>query len=421
METAIVRQGSFNKIHYGDIQQEQESEQMKLPLGFRYAGTACGIKASGKEDLAIITTDAPAICAGVYTQNIVRAASIDWNRSLTPCDNFRALVINSGNANACTGFEGIKNNQAMASAVGKHLDTEPANVGVLSTGVIGVQLPMTEVTNGIAAAVKALSAEEESFTAASRAITTTDQSPKTSHLTYNIDGDQVRISAMAKGAGMIGPRMATMLGVVMTDAPLTPTVARSILRTANEQSFNRISVEGHMSTNDAVMLIATGRSKVKLDSAPLISQLTAFISNTCIDLAKKIPSDGEGATHLIEIIVSGAKTDSDADRIARTIANSALVKTAITGGDPNWGRIVSAAGYAGADIDADEISLKINGHELFKKGQPVKFSEKKVSAAIADNFETTIELQVGSGAGEFNHWTSDLTVDYVKFNSEYTT
>ena len=175
---------------------------------------------------------------------------------------------------------------------------------------------------------------------------------------------------MAKGAGMIGPRMATMLGVVMTDAPLTPTVARSILRTANEKSFNRISVEGHMSTNDAVMLIATGKSKVQLDSAALISQLTAFISDTCIDLAKKIPSDGEGATHLIEIIVTGAKTDADADRVARTVAGSALVKTAITGGDPNWGRIVSAAGYAGADIEADAISLKINGHELFKKGSP---------------------------------------------------
>jgi len=394
---------------------------MKLPLGFRYAGVACGIKASGKEDLAIISTDDPAICAGVYTQNIVRAASIDWNRRLTPCDNFRALVINSGNANACTGFDGIKNNQAMASAVGEHLVTEPANVGVLSTGIIGVQLPMQEVTDGIAAAAKALNCDEESFTAASKAITTTDKSPKTSHLTYNIDGEQVRISAMAKGAGMIGPRMATMLAVVMTDAPLTPTVARSILSTANERSFNRISVEGHMSTNDAVMLIATGKSKAQLDSAALISQLTTFISDTCIDLAKKIPSDGEGATHLIEIIVAGAKSDADADRVARTVAGSALVKTAIAGGDPNWGRIVSAAGYAGAEIDGDAISLKINGHELFKKGQLVEFCAKNVSAAITDNFETTIELQVGSGPGQFNHWTSDLTVDYVKFNSEYTT
>lgn len=394
---------------------------MNLPFGFRYAGIACGIKASGKEDLAIITTDAPAICAGVYTQNIVRAASIDWNRRLTPCDNFRALVINSGNANACTGFEGIKNNQAMAAEVGKHLDTDPVNVGVLSTGIIGVQLPMKEVTQGIATAASALSADEESFTAASRAITTTDKAPKTSHVMHPIDGEPVRISAMGKGAGMIGPRMATMLGVVMTDAVLTPTVAKSILQTANEQSFNRISVEGHMSTNDAVMLIATGRSKAKLDSAPAIAQLTRLITKACVELAKKIPADGEGATHLIEIIVTGAKTDADADRIARTIANSALVKTAITGGDPNWGRIVSAAGYAGAEIEADAISLKINGHELFKKGQPVKFSEKKVSAAIADNFETTIELEVGLGAGQFNHWTSDLTVDYVKFNSEYTT
>jgi len=280
---------------------------------------------------------------------------------------------------------------------------------------------MEEITAGIESAVAALDSDADSFTAASRAITTTDKSPKTSHLTYNVDGDQVRISAMAKGAGMIGPRMATMLGVVMTDAALTPTVAQNILRAANEKSFNRISVEGHMSTNDAVMLIATGKSKAKLDSAALISQLTTFISDTCIELAKQIPSDGEGATHLMDIIVSGAKNDADADRIARTIANSALVKTAITGADPNWGRIVSAAGYSGAEIEADDISLKINGHKLFKKGQPVEFKAKKVSASIADNFETKIELKVGKGAGQSNHWTSDLTVDYVKFNSEYTT
>ncbi len=394
---------------------------MQLPLGFRYAGVACGIKASGKKDLAIISTDTPAICAGVYTQNIVRATSIDWNRRMTPCDSFRALVVNSGNANACTGFDGIKNNQTMACEVANHLDTEPANVGVLSTGIIGVQLPMKEVIAGIDAATTALSAEEENFTAASVAITTTDKSPKTNHLTYNIDGDQVRISAMAKGAGMIGPKMATMLAVVMTDAALTPTVAQSILKTANDKSFNRISVEGHMSTNDAVMLIASGKSKAKLDSAALILQLTSFITNTCIDLAKQIPADGEGATHLIEIVVNGAKHDGDADRIARTIANSALVKTAITGGDPNWGRIVSAAGYAGADIDADAISLKINGHLLFEQGQPVSFNPRQVSIAIAENFETKIELTVGGGAGQSNHWTSDLTVDYVRFNSEYTT
>lgn len=394
---------------------------MKLPIGFRYAGVACGIKASGKEDLAIITTDGPAVCAGVYTQNVVRAASIDWNRRMTPCDHFRALIVNSGNANACTGDQGLKNNATMACEVAEHLGTVAADVGVLSTGIIGVQLPMETISAGIPMAIEALGDTEENFTAASRAITTTDKTPKTSHLTYNVDGDQVRISAMAKGAGMIGPRMATMLAVVMTDAPLTPTVARSILNQANEKSFNRISVEGHMSTNDAVMLISSGRSKAKIDSAALIAQLAAFISQTCVELAKQIPSDGEGATHLIEITVQGAKSDSDADRIARTVANSALVKTAITGSDPNWGRIVSAVGYADAEVDADSIELKINDHPLFLKGQPVPFDERKVSDSIAQSFDTKIDLRVGTGAGQSNHWTSDLTVDYVRFNSEYTT
>ena len=394
---------------------------MQLPIGFRYAGVACGIKDSGKEDIALITTDTPAVCAGVYTQNIVRAASIDWNRRMTPCDNFRALIVNSGNANACTGVEGFKNNQTMACEVADQLGTEPANVGVMSTGIIGVQLPMANVSEGIVSAVKSLGIDDDHFEAASRAITTTDKSPKTSHLTYNIDGDQVRISAMAKGAGMIGPKMATMLGVVMTDATLTPTVAKNILKAACDKSFNRISVEGHTSTNDAVMLIATGKSKAKIESATAISQLTSFISQTCIDLAKQIPADGEGATHLIEIIIDGAKTDQDADLIARTIANSNLVKTAVTGSDPNWGRIVSAAGYSGTDISADEISLKLNGFELFTHGQPVEFNAAKISKSIAENFETKIELHVGTGPGQSIHWTSDLNVEYVKFNSEYTT
>ena len=215
--------------------------------------------------------------------------------------------------------------------------------------------------------------------------------------------------------------MATMLGVVMTDAKITPEVAQKVLDTAVAASFNRISVEGHMSTNDAVLLMASGKSGVQISSDADVKQLSAAITEVCIELAKLIPADGEGATHLIQIDVQGTETDDAADQIARTVAASALVKTAVTGNDPNWGRIVSAVGYAGVALQAEQINLKLNGFELFSAGQPVAFEAAEVSKSIGDNFETQIELSVGTGSGKAMHWTSDLTVEYVRFNSEYTT
>ena len=394
---------------------------MNLPKGFRYSGVAAGIKASGKKDIALIVSDDGATAAGVYTQNIVRASSIDWNVAITPSDQFRAIVVNSGNANACTGDEGIANNKQMATTTGAALGVTPEQVAVLSTGVIGVQLPMEKIENGIQDAAAALADGEASFVSASEAITTTDKSPKTTQATVTIGGQSVTVAAMAKGAGMIGPRMATMLGVVTTDAKITPEVAQQILDTATAASFNRISVEGHMSTNDAVLLMASGKSGASISTDADVQQLSDAVTDACVELAKMIPADGEGATHLIQIDVQGTKTDDDADQIARTVAASALVKTAATGNDPNWGRIVSAVGYAGVSLQASEINLKLNGFELFAAGQPVTFDAAEVSKSIADNFEMMIELSVGSGSGKARHWTSDLTVDYVRFNSEYTT
>jgi len=394
---------------------------MNLPKGFRYSGVTAGIKASGKKDIALIVSDDGATAAGVYTQNIVRASSIDWNVAITPSDQFRAIVVNSGNANACTGDEGIANNKQMATTTGAALGVTPEQVAVLSTGVIGVQLPMEKIENGIQDAAAALADGEASFVSASEAITTTDKSPKTTQATVTIGGQSVTVAAMAKGAGMIGPRMATMLGVVMTDAKITAEVAQQILDTATAASFNRISVEGHMSTNDAVLLMASGKSGASISTDADVQQLSNAVTDACVELAKMIPADGEGATHLIQIDVQGTKTDDDADQIARTVAASALVKTAATGNDPNWGRIVSAVGYAGVSLQANEINLKLNGFELFAAGQPVTFDAAEVSQSIGDNFEMMIELSVGSGSGKARHWTSDLTVDYVRFNSEYTT
>lgn len=393
---------------------------MGLPSGFQFGGIACGIKCSGKRDLAIISTDQPGVVAGVYTQNIVRATSIDWNRERTPSRSFRAVVINSGNANACTGQQGIDDNRAMAESVAEKISASSDEVLVLSTGVIGIPLPMPTIEQGIQDIVTTLTQTQEGFDKAAEAILTTDKSTKTVHCSVGETGD-VKIAGMAKGAGMIGPNMATMLAVMMTDACLSQENAQSVLEIAANHSFNRISVEGHTSTNDALLLICSGKSGVQIESDSELARFTESLTSSCIDLARRIPSDGEGASHLISINVSGAQSESDADKIARTIAASALVKTAITGADPNWGRIVSAAGYAGVEMSLNETDLKLNGTTVFQSGQPVPFDQGAVSKSISAQFESSIELKVGSGPGSATHWTSDLTVEYVRFNSEYTT
>lgn len=394
------------------------SEEIKIPAGFQFAGIHCGIKKDAL-DLALVVADQPAVCAGVYTQNLVRAASIDWNRSITPSDKVRAIVINSGNANACTGETGVQNNLALAELIANQLKCEPSQIPVLSTGVIGHQLPMERISAPLSTCCEALGTTTDDFANASIAITTTDNAPKTVGRTFEIGDKVISITGMAKGAGMIGPKMATMLSVITTDAEIDSATADLLLRTAVDRTFNSISVDGHTSTNDAVLLLCSGRAGQL--SGDGMEAFGAHLLAVCEELAKKIPSDGEGATHLIEILVRGANDQADADQIARTIAASNLVKTAITGADPNWGRIVSAAGYAGVEIDPTEISLELNGHSVYKLGTPVTFDEQTVSQSMKDNFQTDVVLTVGTGTGAAKHWTSDLTCDYVKLNSEYTT
>jgi glutamate N-acetyltransferase/amino-acid N-acetyltransferase len=406
------------------------SLSFQLPDGFHFAGVGCGIKDSGKLDLALIVSERPCVAAGVYTQNLIRASSIDWNRNITPTDQFRGLVVNSGNANACTGAQGETDNRLIASELARLIDAQPDQVAVLSTGVIGHLLPMDKIRPGIEAAKSTLGKQSNHFELASTAILTTDKSTKTAHSEIEINGQTIRIAAMAKGAGMIGPNMATMLAVVTTDANLSSTSAQEIIQRVADQSFNQISVEGHTSTNDALMLLANGSARESNPNQPNsqlalsgndLSLFEAELNRVCIDLAKMIPADGEGASHLMCLSISGASTNAEADRIARSIAQSALVKTAITGNDPNWGRIVSAAGYSGVDFDPAQVSLKLNGIELFRAGTPLEFSAAEASQTMSDNFETQIELSVGTGPGSANHWSSDMTVEYVRFNSEYHT
>ena len=399
-----------------------------LPKEFRFAGVTCGIKTrAGTKDLTVIVSDRPAVAAGVYTQNQVVAAPVILCRSRTPLTTARAIVVNSGNANACTGTKGDADARRMcelvAAACSRKLGSPVAgeHALVMSTGIIGRFLPMEKVAAGIQLAAEALAVGEAAFLDASDGILTTDAGRKVTSRSCKVAGREIHIAGMAKGAGMIGPNMATMLCCILTDAPLTAPQAQRMLNAAANKSFNNISVEGHTSTNDTMLLMANGAAGgAALEGA----EETAFAEHLeamCIELAKQIPADGEGATHLIEISVTGASTEADARRISKEVANSNLVKAAVFGGDPNWGRIVSAAGYAGVPIETSRLDLQINGIPLFKSGEPIAFDAKTASRSIKENFTTLIELNVGSGMGACKHWTSDLTLDYVRFNSEYTT
>lgn len=391
-----------------------------LPIGFRFAGVACGIKPSGKPDLSLIVGDRRLVASGVYTQNQVVAAPVLICRDLTPSSRIRAVVTNSGNANACTGRQGSEDAAAMCRYVAEAISASEPEVLVMSTGVIGKRLPMDRVRSGIEQAAAQLGEGVDDFNSAADAILTTDNERKSECCEVQLGGQTVRIAAMAKGAGMIAPNMATMLAVVMTDAELDPQQSQRILREVSAKSFNCVSVDGHTSTNDSLLMLSSGASNVRIDDdneKPFVRALT----DICCRLARQLVFDGEGAQHVMKIRVVGASDDESAAIIARTIGASPLVKTAIAGADPNWGRIVSAAGYAPAKINPQQTSLKLAGTEIYHNGAPTDFDAKQVSQAMRENKEVEVNLFVGSGPGTAVHWASDLTVEYVRFNSEYTT
>ncbi|MDA7951697.1 MAG: bifunctional glutamate N-acetyltransferase/amino-acid acetyltransferase ArgJ [Pirellulaceae bacterium] len=403
---------------------------LSIPSGFQFSTVTSGVKKSLQDDLVVVLCPTGATAAGVYTQNQIVAAPVVWSQERTPLEPCYAVVVNSGNANACTGKQGEHDTHEIATLVAKECQTYSAEslsqascdeILVMSTGVIGQFLPMEKIREGIRNAFQKFGHDEEATLRAARGIMTTDQGEKTGSRTVEVSGKSCSILGLAKGAGMIGPNMATMLGLLLTDAPLTKEQAQQSLTVATSKSFNAISVEGHTSTNDTVLLLASGTNRTEGLTAEEFTNFTEELTLLCIDLAKKIPSDGEGAKHLIEIQVQGAKTAQQADIIARTVASSALVKTAIAGGDPNWGRIVSAAGYAGVDFDPDKITLWLNDHLLYQNGRPADFSEKEVSDDLNKHFETKIRLVLEMGQNCATHWTSDLTTEYVHFNSAYRT
>lgn len=393
-----------------------------VPKGFRVAGVYCGVKRNtSKLDLSLIVSDRAAVAAGVYTQNRVFAAPVALDRARTPANDIRVLVINSGNANACTGDRGMADCEEMARAAAATCQAGPQQALVLSTGIIGAFLPMEKILPGIAAAAEVLAADDDSLVNAARGMLTTDTTHKLAGRELTVSGRTVRISGMAKGAAMIGPNMATMLGVVLTDAALDRSTAQSLLSEVADTTFNCISVDGHMSTNDTVLLLANGAAGVSpLEGADLAAFRQA-LAEVCGQLAKAIPEDGEGATHLITLDVTGCATEAAARQIARTVADSPLVKTAVAGADPNWGRVVSAAGYAGIVFDPAGVDLHINGFLLYERGAPVDFDAEKVSASIRGNRDTHVELKFREGDANIRFWTTDLTAEYVRLNADYHT
>jgi len=387
--------------------------------GFRAAGVSAGIKANGKPDLALVVADKAAQVAAVYTTNKVLAAPVIVSQEHLKRSGglARAIVVNSGCANSCTGDTGLRDARAMAEQTAQVVGCPVEQVLVASTGVIGVALPMDKVRSGIPAAFASLGANQGP--AAARAIMTTDISPKEAAATISIGGRQASIGGMCKGAGMIEPMMATMLGFLTTDAAVPSVLLDRALREAVDQSFNAITVDGDSSTNDCVLLLASGASGVVVDESSY-STFVEGLTAVCRELALAIVRGGEGATKLVTVQVTGAASSAEARRAAKVIANSLLVKTAIHGGDPNWGRLICAAGRAGVMLDASRAGVTIGSLVLFKDGQP----HDELAPAAAEYLkgsELSIGVDLGAGSASSTVWTCDLSAEYVHINADYRT
>ncbi|KPQ37531.1 MAG: bifunctional glutamate N-acetyltransferase / amino-acid N-acetyltransferase ArgJ [Phormidesmis priestleyi Ana] len=437
---------------------------VSAPKGFRAAGITAGLKPSGAPDLALIFSDCDAIAAGVFTTSQVRAACVDYCQNLLEeKPAARAILCNAGQANACTGEQGNQDAIASAESLAAALGISANEILTASTGVIGQRLKIDLLKAGIPTLVQALSPEGSDQ--AARAIVTTDLVTKSIALETQIGDRPIRIGGIAKGSGMIHPNMATMLAFVTCDAAVSPQLWQDMLRRATEKSFNQITVDGDTSTNDCLIALANGESRTPAITAagPEADRLEAMLTAVCVHLAKSIARDGEGATCLIEVTVTGAMSDRAASQIARTIAGSSLVKSAIFGRDPNWGRIAGAAGRAGTPFDQSDLSISLGNFNLMNSGTPQPFDRAAASAYLTQQSERStlamsqilltsiqqsndllvaetlqpfnrqaleieslshpvqINVSVGNGPGTGMAWGCDLSYDYVKINAEYTT
>lgn len=409
------------------------------PKGYRATGIVAGLKPSGSPDLALIVSDVDAIAAGVFTTSQVRAACVDYCRQrLQEKPSARAILCNAGQANAATGAQGVIDTIESAATLAQALGVATDAVLIASTGVIGQRIRMDALKAAIPSLVAA--ATDQGSDQAAQAIITTDLVTKSIALEMQIDDRPVRIGGISKGSGMIHPNMATMLAFVTCDAAVSPTLWQQMLSRAADRSFNQITVDGDTSTNDTLLALANGQSRTPAitEMGPEAEKLEAMLTEVCMYLAKAIARDGEGATCLIEVQVSGAVDDAAARKVARTIAGSALAKSAIFGRDPNWGRIAAAAGRAGVLFEQDQLRIQLGDFVLMEQGQPLSFDRAAASAYLKQQSELSLNatvqppvqildhpvilaVSIGTGPGSGKAWGCDLSYDYVRINAEYTT
>jgi glutamate N-acetyltransferase/amino-acid N-acetyltransferase len=398
--------------------------EFSIPNGFKFGAAKAGLKPSGRTDFALIAADAPASAAAAFTGNRVIAAPliVDKENLRATGGRVRVVAINAGNANCAAGQAGVDAAWATCAAAAKAFGCKAEEVFPSSTGIIGVPLPAEKLIAALPALAARLGSEKEHFQEVAEAILTTDTVSKTAFARLEIDGKEVRIAGLCKGSGMIAPQLvphATMLVYLLTDAAVGPAVLDRYLRDAIEVSFNRISVDGDTSTNDTVLLLASGASGAVV--APEDDEFGSALTGVCVSLARQIVADGEGATHLVEMQIEGAATDHEALRVAKAIAHSPLVKTAWAGCDPNWGRLVAAIGYSGAMIEPERIDIWFGELRVCRDGgRAAEFDEAQAHAYLTQR-EYSIRIQLNQGSGTCVFWTTDLTHEYVHINADYST
>lgn len=402
------------------INEQNAKAGVTFPQGFKAAGVKAGIKKSGNLDVAVIYTEKEAAVAGTFTQNAVAAAPVFASKAVVKTGTAHAITANAGCANACTGEQGEKDAKAMQQITAEALGCEPSDVIVASTGVIGVNLPMDKMEKGIKQAVAEL--DENGSEKAGNAIITTDTYSKTCTAEVTLGGRKVRLGAIAKGSGMIQPNMATMLCFITTDANIESSLLQKALSEVVEVSFNMISIDGDMSTNDMAIVLANGAAgndKITTEGEDY-EAFKAALQEMCQALAKRIAADGEGATKFLTVNVKGTKSFADAKTIAMSVAKSPLVKTAFFGEDPNWGRVICAVGYAGVPMDPQKIVVKFGEIPVYAHGVGAEFDEEALRKVMAEH-DIVIDIDMGAGEEEATVWTCDFSYEYVKINGEYHT
>ncbi|MBQ6136843.1 MAG: bifunctional glutamate N-acetyltransferase/amino-acid acetyltransferase ArgJ [Kiritimatiellae bacterium] len=391
--------------------------------GFRAAGVGAEIKYKGRNDVALIVADSPCAAAAVFTTNKVAAAPVVYDREVVKGGRVQAILANSGCANACTGEEGLRDARVSALATAGELGIDPHHILVASTGVIGRRLPLERLLAGMKAAAKGLGRTSAHGLAAEKAVMTTDTKPKQACATVTIGGKKVTVGGMAKGSGMIEPNMATMLGFVTTDADISVPMLRRALSIALAKSFNRLVVDGDESTNDSLFILASGAAGNPriVRSGDGFRAFTDALEAVCASLARQMAKDGEGATKFVTVTVKGARSDRDAERAARAVAKSPLAKTSWFGGDPNWGRVLAAVGYSGADVADMKTEVFYDGVWAFRFGRVADEVQLKRLEKVMkkDEFSVTVDLHLGGG--ESTIYTCDFSLDYVHINADYTT